>query len=97
MSTIRFRVEDDSSFALPSPERDGKEPLGWRLRYGDIDQTDRQLLASIITSYEALLCSTDRKARLVRRAFRNHRRKEERMSTSIDPETGHHYDEVPRS
>ena len=75
MSAQRFSVEDGSSFALPYPERDMEEPLGWRLRYGDIDQTDRNRLASILASYEALLCSTDTKSRLVRRAFRKHHRK----------------------
>lgn len=68
---IRFPVEDGSSYALPSPDRDGiEEALGWRLLYGHIDQTDRNLLASILRSYESLLFNTDKKSRLVRRAFR---------------------------
>lgn len=75
MNDSRFSVGDGSSFALPSPEREGKGPIGWRLRYGEIDQTDRELLADILDSYEVLLYSSDVKSRLVRRAFRKQRRK----------------------
>lgn len=69
---LRFPIDKDSSFPTPNPDRAHLESLGWRLRYGHIDQTDRYALAAIIDAYHELLLCTNTRALEIKKAYRSY-------------------------